>query len=252
MLTATLSTAFVLLVLSFALFIFFIYRAVRGTVPTIRTIPGLTAFNEVIGRAVETGRPVYFSTGVGRLTGGDMSMTMAGLSLLGHAAKLSADIGADFNYIAAVAAEAVPIAEDMIKTAYREKYRSEQVTFVPTQPTLFSAIAGTYEREKPAANFVLGALYWETVIVCEAGARAGAMQIGGTGRLYQVPFIASLCDYSLIGEELLAAGAYVSGERALLGSIMASDVLRAIIVALSLIIMLGSIFGQNVPKLLGM
>ena len=239
-------SAFAMLLISVAIFVYLIYRSVKGEVPKIRRIPGLEAFNELIGRAVETGRPVYYSTGVGRLTGGDMSMTMAGLSLLGYAAKLSASNGAEFKYIAAVAAEAVPIAEDMVKTAYGERYRSDQVTFVPTQPALKSAVVGTYEREKPAANFVLGALYWETVVVCEAGARAGAMQIGGTGRLYQIPFIASLCDYSLLGEELLAAGAYVSGEKAQLGSILASDVLRMLIVALSVLIMLGGIFSFNI------
>lgn len=251
MFKAGLSSAFILLIFAFALFIFLIYRSVRGTVPKIRTIPGLEAFHEIIGRAIETGKPVYYSTGVGRLTGGDMSMTMAGLSLLGYAAKLSSDIGADFNYIAAVAAEVVPIAEDMIKTAYRERYRSDQITFVPSQPALKSTVVGTYERERPAANFVLGALYWETVVICEAGARAGAMQIGGTGRLYQIPFIASLCDYTLIGEELLAAGAYVSGERALLGSIHASDILRFVIVALSIVIALGGVLRINIGSMLG-
>lgn len=251
MLKTGLSSSFILLILSFAIFIYLIDRSVRGEVPKIRMIPGLEAFKEIIGRAVETGRPVYYSTGVGRLTGGDMSMTVAGLSLLGHAAQLSSDLGASFNYIAAVAAEVVPIAEDMIKTAYKEKYRSDQITFVPSQPALFSVVAGTYEREKPAAHFVLGALFWETVVLCEAGARAGAMQIGGTGRLYQVPFIASLCDYSLIGEELLAAGAYVSGNPAMLGSIQASDVLRAVIIGLSIVIMLGSAFRVNIVSLLG-
>lgn len=246
------ASAFVFLIISFAIFIYYIYRSVRGKAPRIRTIPGLEAFKEVIGRAVETGRPVYYSTGVGRLTGGDMSMTVAGLSLLGYAAQLSSSYGARFHYIAAAAPEVVPIAEDTIKTAYRENYREDQITYVPSQPALKSTVAGTYERERPAANFVLGALYWETVVLCEAGARAGAMQIGGTGRLYQVPFIASLCDFSLIGEELLAAGAYVSKELAMLGSIQASDVLRAVIVGLSILIMLGSILRVSIPHLLGM
>ncbi len=247
MLIPQLTTGFALSVFSLALFVYLIFRSVRGKVPRIRSIPGLEAFKEVIGRAVETGRPVYYSTGVGRLTTGDMSMTVAGLNLMGHAAKLAADNGASFNYIAAAAPEVVPIAEDIIKTAYGKQYRSDQITYVPTQTALFSAVAGTYLREKPAAAFILGALYWETVVLCEAGARVGAMQIGGTGRLYQVPFIASLCDYCLIGEELLAAGAYVSGESAVLGSILASDILRLVIVALSLIIMLGGIFGMNIP-----
>ncbi|RLI08786.1 hypothetical protein DRO24_00610 [Candidatus Bathyarchaeota archaeon] len=215
----------------------------------IRKVPGLDAMEEAIGRAVEMGRPIYYSTGVGSLDGGDMPMTMAGMTLLGYSASLAASRGAELRYIAAVP-QLVPIAEDMLRTAYRDAYKPEQITFVPSQVALMSTIVGTYEREKPAANFLLGALYWETVVIAEAGARAGAMQVGGTGRLYQVPFVVALCDYSLIGEELLAAGAYVSREPSQLGSILASDIIRFITIALIIIYVIGSLFGVDASTIL--
>jgi hypothetical protein len=49
------------------------------------------------------------------------------------------------------------------------------------------------------------------------------MQVGGTARMYQIPFFAALCDYVLIGEEMFAAGAYVSDDPQQLGSIAAQD-----------------------------
>ena len=249
MIKGELASTFVVLLVFIALYLYCIYRAVRGKPPMIRKVPGLDAMEEAIGRAVEMGRPIYYSTGVGSLDGGDMPMTMAGMTLLGYSASLAASRGAELRYIAAVP-QLVPIAEDMLRTAYRDAYKPEQITFVPSQVALMSTIVGTYEREKPAANFLLGALYWETVVIAEAGARAGAMQVGGTGRLYQVPFVVALCDYSLIGEELLAAGAYVSREPSQLGSILASDIIRFITIALIIIYVIGSLFGVDVSTIL--
>jgi len=249
MIKGELASTFVVLVVFIALYLYCIYRAVRGKPPTIRKVPGLDAMEEAIGRAVEMGRPIYYSTGVGSLDGGAMPMTMAGMTLLGYSASLAASRGAELRYIAAVP-QLVPIAEDMLRTAYRDAYKPEQITFVPSQVALMSTIVGTYEREKPAANFLLGALYWETVVIAEAGARAGAMQVGGTGRLYQVPFVVALCDYSLIGEELLAAGAYVSREPSQLGSILASDIIRFITIALIVIYVIGALFGIDASTIL--
>ena len=242
-------STFIVLIVFIALYLYCIYRAVRGRPPSIRRVPGLDAMEEAIGRAVEMGRPIYYSTGVGTLDGGDMPMTMAGMTLLGYCASLAASRGAELRYIAAVP-QLVPIAEDMLRTAYRDSYKPEQITFVPSQVALMSTIVGTYEREKPAANFLLGALYWETVVIAEAGARAGAMQVGGTGRLYQIPFVVALCDYCLIGEELLAAGAYVSREPSQLGSILASDIIRFITIIFIIVYVIGSLLGVDVSAIL--
>jgi hypothetical protein len=49
------------------------------------------------------------------------------------------------------------------------------------------------------------------------------MQVGGTARMYQLPFFAAVCDYTLLGEEVFAAGAYVSGDPMQVGTIGAQD-----------------------------
>lgn len=234
------------LIIAFAIYLLCIDRSMKGKPPKIRTIPGLEAIKECIRRAVEMGRPVFYSTGVGNITGGDMSMTLAGLTLLGYTARQSADIGASFTYYACSVPAIVPIAEDLIRTAYGESFRPEQINFIPNQTSLMSSIIGEYEREQPAANFVLGALYWETVILAEAGANVGAMQVCGTGRLYQVPYCVAMCDYSLIAEELLTAGAYISQDPSQLGSILGSDILRAVIIALSIIVAVTGAFGYDI------
>ena len=47
----------------------------------------------------------------------------------------------------------------------------------------------------------------------------------------QLPFFVAACDYTLIGEELFAASAYLSGEPKQLGSIKGQDVAKMIAMA---------------------
>ena len=53
--------------------------------------------------------------------------------------------------------------------------------------------------------------------------------IAGTGMPSQLPFFVAACDYTLIGEELVAASAYLSREPKLLGSLKGQDMGKAVI-----------------------
>jgi len=232
----------------FVIYLYCIRRSLQGRIPTIRKLAGLEGIREVTARSVEMGRPIVYSTGTGTLrAGADMPQTLAGLTLLGHVSKLAASYKVKAVYWAAVP-ELVPLSRDILKGAYSDEFKDDQVIFVPGQVPLMAAAMGTYEREKPGGNFIMGALYWETIILAEAGARAGAMQVGGTGRLYQVPYVVALCDYCLIGEELLAAGAYISKEPAQLGTILGSDIVRFLVVGLIGLVILGSVVGFDVAS----
>jgi len=84
-------------------------------------------------------------------------------------------------------------------------------------------------REKPATNFLIGSFFAESLILAETGQSVGAIQIAGTAELAQLPFFVTACDYTLIGEELYAASAYLSREPLLLGTIKAQDTIKAIL-----------------------
>ncbi|MBU1627781.1 hypothetical protein KKB18_10470, partial [bacterium] len=76
------------------------------------------------------------------------------------------------------------------------------------------------------------------LILAETGNSIGAIQIAGTAMPSQLPFFVAACDYTLIGEELFAASAYLSKEPKLLGSLKGQDIAKAIIIT---IIILGII-----------
>jgi hypothetical protein len=103
-----------------------------------------------------------------------------------------------------------------------------------------AAVDGIMIREKPATNFFLGMFWAESLILAETGASTGAIQIAGTDAVTQLPFFITACDYTLIGEELYAASAYLSNEPLLVGSLKGQDWAKALIWILLLI---GSIIG---------
>jgi len=78
-------------------------------------------------------------------------------------------------------------------------------------------------RKKPATIFYQGAFFAESLILAETGNSIGAIQIAGTAMPAQLPFFVAACDYTLIGEELFAASAYLSREPKLLGSLKGQD-----------------------------
>jgi hypothetical protein len=90
-----------------------------------------------------------------------------------------------------------------------------------------AAVNGIMVRQKPATCFYMGAFYAESLIMAETGAEIGAIQIAGTAQPAQLPFFVAACDYTLIGEELFAASAYLSGEPRQLGSLKGQDVGKA-------------------------
>jgi hypothetical protein len=94
------------------------------------------------------------------------------------------------------------------------------------------ALFGIMAREKPAANFMMGAFWAEALMLAEVGSEVGALQITGTAQLSQVPFFVASSDYTLIGEELFAAAAYLSKDQMQLGSIAGQDMAKVIVAAL--------------------
>ena len=207
----------------------------------IKRIAGLDAIEEVIGRAVETGRPVFDIVGMGQFTDSYATQTIAALSVLSHVATLSAKLGAEL--IAPQArVDVMPVAIELVKDAYRAEGKldelnvDEQLPYLSgTQFAWASGIIGMASRLKPAANIMIGPFWAESMMFAETFDRVGSMQVGGTARTYQIPFFAALCDYVLIGEEIFAAGAYVSGDPQQIGSIAAQDWFKIAAIALSVV-----------------
>ena len=221
-----------LFMLAFSGGVLLLIRSAR-TKPTLflRRIPGIDAIEEAIGRAAETGHPILYLTGSGELTGrGDASnmSTIAATVLLGEVAKRSAVSGTAIT-VPHRSPIVMAIAQDMVKDAYRtagrlDAYADESNFFIAADQFAYTAaVDGIMLRERPAANFFIGYYYAESLLLAETGAATGAMQIAGTDAEHQLPFFVATCDYTLIGEELYAASAYLSRDPALVGTLRGQD-----------------------------
>ena len=142
------------------------------------------------------------------------------------------------------------VSQEVVKNAYIEagrpdNYREDNIYFLTDQQFSYTAsVCGIMLREKPAANFLLGYFYAESLLLAETGNTTGAIQIAGTDAQAQLPFFITTCDYTLIGEELYAASAYLSREPMLLGSLRGQDVAKAFVMLMIFIGTLLSTFGS--------
>ncbi len=222
--------------------IFFIYHAQKGKKLFLRKIAGLEAVDEAIGRATEMGRPILFIPGIQDL---DNVQTVAGLTILGRIARTIADYDTKIN-MPVSRSIVMATARETIKQAYvaagrPDAYSDDMVYYLTDEQFGYvAAVDGIMVREKPATCFYLGAFFAESLIMAETGNSIGAIQIAGTAMPSQLPFFIAACDYTLIGEELFAASAYLSDEPRQLGALKGQDVGK--IIAMSVILVLCILF----------
>lgn len=202
-----------------------IYYAKGGKEIFVRRIPGLEAVDEAIGRATEMGRSILYTTGLGGVS--DVA-TIASMTILGQVARRTADYETPLR-VPCRDPIVMNVLREMVKSSYLDEgrpdiYNEDNIFFITESQFAYAAgVDGMMLREKPAAIFLQGTFYAESLILAETGNSIGAIQIAGTDSEHQLPFFIAACDYTLIGEELYAASAYLSREPMLLGSLRGQD-----------------------------
>tara|TARA_B100001094_G_scaffold286835_1_gene301938 strand:+ start:25 stop:1245 length:1221 start_codon:yes stop_codon:yes gene_type:complete len=203
----------------------------------IRRIGGLEALDEALGRATEMGKPVLFIHGLR-----DMSQisTIAAVNILGRIAGKTALYDTSLRVVAPDPV-VMSVSQETVQASYFEagrpdSFNPDHIFVAGTEQFSYAAATeGIMVRDRPAAHIMMGYFYAESLLLAETGATTGAIQIAGTDAFTQLPFFVTTCDYTLLGEELYAASAYLSREPKLLGSLKGQDVGKAIIIAVLII-----------------
>jgi len=218
------------LIFGFLVF-FFIRKAMKGQEMYIRPIAGLEEIDNAIGRATEMGKPILFVPGIGYI---EEIATLAGLSILSNVAKKAAEY--DTRVMVPVADYIVlPIAMETVKEAHiaagrPDTFNRDDIFYISGDQFAFVAgVNGIMVRQKTVANFFLGVFFAEALIMTETGNSQGAIQIAGSDSITQIPFFITTCDYTLIGEELYGASAYLAREPLMLGTLKAQDYFKFLI-----------------------
>jgi hypothetical protein len=237
--------AVILSIILLAPIFYYILKAQSGLKIPIRRIPGIDAINEAIGRTVELGRPISFTTG---LTGVN-ALLYACLGTLKYVARKAAMFSSKF-FVPCSDPEALVLTEVTTQSAYRAEkkfalYNPESIRFLSEDQFAYAAgYMGLVHRENVGAAFLFGSFAAESLILAEAGQQIGAFQVAATTSPPQVPFFITACDYTLIGEELYAAGAYLSEDPVQTGSLKGQDIAKAILLST---VILGSLIATFFP-----
>ena len=234
-------------ILLFLAFFWINLKRARGTGSMfIRPLAGLKALDEAIGRATEMGRPILYLPGLG-----DMSEvgTLASITIMSRVARKVADLGCAIQ-VPCYDPVVMAILDGVAREAYQEAGRSDDfvpgsVHYVSAQQFAYvAAVTGTMLRERPAANVFMGSFYAESLFLAETGNLTGAIQIAGCDKVTQLPFFVCACDYTLLGEELFAASAYIGREPVQLATIAAQDWAKALAAATVILALLLSAIGH--------
>lgn len=231
-------TAVLIFVLAFGfLTVLFVRKARAGHDLYVRPLAGIDAVDDAIGRATEMGRPILYLMGAG--TAADIA-TIASFTILARVSKKVAEYQTSL-IVPCYDPIVMSIAQDIVKTGFSDAgrpdaYKDDMVFFITqSQFAYVAAVNGIMIRDLPATNLYMGKFYAESLIFAETGALAGSIQIAGTDEVAQLPFFVVACDYTLIGEELFAASAYLGREPLLLGTLKAQDYAKAAVLILAVV-----------------
>ena len=237
------------LLLYFGLTIVLLYFGSKGKYRKLLRIPGLTLFEEGVGRATEMGRPVLYSTGDGSggLSSDSAPHHITGLNILGYVAGLAAQRKTPF-YFVTPHPELIPLARGIVKDAFtvegvQDLYSDDLIRYYGGA---FNAAAiREMENDRPGVIFWMGILWANALIVSETGNYLGAMQIAGQPDRFNLPFLITTCDYVLMAEEMYVTGAHLSGNKALVGTIPVLEITKILFIVLAVVGSVLATFGVN-------
>ena len=235
------------LMIFFSLIFGAIFQAKKGKPLFIRKIAGLDSLDEAVGRATEMGKPVLYVPG---LSGISDIATIASMNILSQVAKKTAEYNTPIivpnrDYIV------MTVAQEVVKEAALEKgrpdyYNPDRVFYLTDSQFAYAAgVDGIMVRERPATNLFIGMFWAESLLLAETGNMTGAIQIAGTDAVTQLPFFVTSCDYTIMGEELYAASAYLSKDPLLVGGIKGQDYNKLVVLSFLIVGAILGVFGSN-------
>jgi hypothetical protein len=220
---------------------YFMGRAEKGQKETIRKLAPIAALEDAVGRAIELGRPILTTYSFQD----DFSApTMVGLETVRYVSKEAALKGGKV-LVGAGAARTLPVAVEnyrlgTLEGGAPELYDDRNVYFFTQQQWAYTTgVIGLMNREKPAAATFIGPFLVEGIHLGITSRRLGTLAIGGNTSYSMGAFMFVTMDYMLLGEEMFAASAYMSGDDVIISNIATEDIVKWII---GIILLVGTLF----------
>ncbi len=244
---------FALLILSFLAIYLSIQRSVSGKLPALRRLPAVDAIDEALGRAVEMGRTVVFTHGTGKLETSNSAGSLAAIATLPYVARRTAELDLQL-YLPTGSHTAYNVLNEVMRESATmegkpEIYNPDNVRYLSEVSRAYSAgVMSILMTENVGAAIFLGSYHHAGLMVVETANRVGAMSVGGTDSLSQLCWFVAGCDYSLLGEEIYALGAYLSKNPVSLGAIAGQDLIKLAVLVITVVGVLLTQVGVDVAS----
>jgi hypothetical protein len=211
----------------------------------LRRIPAFDLIRNSMAEAAEDGRPVHLALGTAGIADVNSMQTMAALDVLDYLSE-QVVVTTNMPLVTTANPTTLLLAQDISGRPFKDRGRLAQfdaqtVRFIggsgETAVSAYAAgILDLLDRQAVAANFLVGHFGDECVMMGEVAARHSIPQVAGSGNPAALALMALTADHMLLGEELFAAGAYLSRRPWHVSGLLAQDSARWIIVVLVAVI----------------
>ena len=217
--------------------------AEQGKAPGIkRHIAALEGVREGVGVCAELGKSLHFGTGPGELNTKAGSELVAAMSILDYTARQAARANVPV-YCSVFDPSSYAYVFQILRQAYGAEGKldllpADAVRYYGAADTSYNyGIVRTLKYENAGANYAIGAWDASTSINAEAAYALGIFQIGGAALHFKgaLPFFVATCEYTFICEEMYAAGAMLTNDKGMLGTLYAVDLLRWALIAVMIV-----------------
>jgi hypothetical protein len=209
-------------------------RPLRRRLP-FRRIQAFELLRGFLDIVTERGKVAHLSLGTSGISGDRTATVASGLVLLRYLAERGAAVGASPT-VTVADPTLLFVAQDVIYDAHERQgraaaYRPTDVQLIAPDPAAYAVGALEVIRdEKVSANVMAGPFGDEFLLMAEPAAQRDMTQITGSDALNAHPFMVATADQLLVGEELYAAGAYLTERPEHAASLWVQDILRILIV----------------------
>lgn len=218
-------------------------RTVAGHSPARRPLPALDTLRAALGRGAETGQAVHVSPGASALGGAEGSRAttaelLAGLLIAERVASEAAHNGAPI-----LVSSGDVVAHLALRGAVRQSYQiaGQAQDYDPTRVQLLAhhddlayatGVTTLQGRQPLEASATIGAFGQEYLLIGEDGAQRGIPQVAGTTGPAALPLMILTTPWTLVGEEIYAAEAYLAPPGPAQARLLTQDVLRTTVIIL--------------------
>ncbi|MFO7538441.1 MAG: DUF6754 domain-containing protein [Chloroflexota bacterium] len=225
-------------------------RQKRSADVVLRPLPSYNSLKGQMGQAIESGGRLHITLGQGGLHTLASASSVAGLAVLDNLAQ-EGTISEAAPLVTVGEGTLLPAAQDSLQRGLAKvnpllPLDARLVQFVAHESDNFAyavGVASIMQQNRVIGNVMAGRFGAELALIGEAGQRQQVAQVIGTDDPIGLAVAAAVTDQLLVGEEHLAAPAYVEGRPSQIASLQAQDVLR-ILAAVAVI-------GTAVYQLLG-